>query len=54
MVAVCDQAYEELPAADQPQLHWAMPDPARLDTDEAFEAACRQITQRVARLAAAL
>ena len=54
LVAVCDNAFEELPATDQPLLHWAVPDPARLDTDEAFESAYEQITQRVERLADAL
>jgi protein-tyrosine-phosphatase len=49
LVAVCDNAFEEL--TDRPLLHWAVPDPARLDTDEAFEAAYEQITQRVERLA---
>lgn len=54
LVAVCDNAFEELPPAHQPLLHWAVPDPARLDTDEAFESAYEQITQRVERLADAL
>jgi len=35
-------------------LHWHIPDPVRVDTDEAFEAAYAQITERVDRLAAAL
>jgi len=35
-------------------LHWHVPDPVRVDTDEAFEAAYAQITERVDRLAAAL
>jgi len=52
LVAVCDNAFEEL--TDQPLLHWAVPDPARLDTDEAFESAYQQITHRVERLADAL
>jgi protein-tyrosine-phosphatase/DNA-binding transcriptional ArsR family regulator len=50
LVAVCDNAHEELPAG-QAQLHWAVPDPVRLDTDQAFETAYAQITQRVERLA---
>jgi protein-tyrosine-phosphatase len=63
IVAVCDNAHEELahehqaqghhPTPNQ-QLHWAVPDPARIDTDTAFEAAYQQITQRVAGLADAL
>ena len=54
LVAVCDNAFEELPATDQRILHWAVPDPARIDTDLAFETAYEQITERVGRLADAL
>jgi ArsR family transcriptional regulator, arsenate/arsenite/antimonite-responsive transcriptional repressor / arsenate reductase (thioredoxin) len=54
VVAVCDNAYEERPADGHPQLHWAVPDPARIDTDEAFETAYDEITQRVGRLADAV
>ena len=50
LVAVCDNAHEEL-APEQPRLHWAVPDPVRVDTDQAFETAYEQITQRVERLA---
>lgn len=53
VVAVCDNAYEELPP-DAAQVHWAVPDPARLDTDAAFESACTQIIRRVDRLARAV
>src|SRR5690349_20069876 len=49
LVAVCDNAHEELPAG-QAQLHWAVPDPVRVDTDQAFETAYAQVTQRVERL----
>lgn len=54
LVAVCDNAFEELPSTDHPLLHWSVPDPARVDTDDAFEAAYVEITQRVGRMAAAL
>jgi protein-tyrosine-phosphatase/DNA-binding transcriptional ArsR family regulator len=54
LVAVCDNAFEELLATSQALLHWSVPDPARVDTDKAFEAAYEQITQRVERLADAL
>jgi protein-tyrosine-phosphatase len=56
---VCDCAHEQLgtdPAADQEdrqRLHWAVPDPARTDTADAFESAYHQITARLDRLAAA-
>lgn len=54
VVALCDNAHEELPAAAGRRLHWAVPDPAPADTDAAFETAYRQITQRVDRLASAV
>jgi protein-tyrosine-phosphatase/DNA-binding transcriptional ArsR family regulator len=50
LVAVCDNAHEEL-APGQTRLHWAVPDPVRVDTEQAFETAYEQITQRVERLA---
>jgi protein-tyrosine-phosphatase/DNA-binding transcriptional ArsR family regulator len=51
VVAVCDNVHEELDPA-QTRLHWSIPDPVRLDTDEAFETAYTDITRRVERLAA--
>jgi protein-tyrosine-phosphatase len=52
VVAVCDNAHEELPPGTRrAELHWAVPDPAPADTDEAFETAYRQISERVDRLA---
>jgi ArsR family transcriptional regulator, arsenate/arsenite/antimonite-responsive transcriptional repressor / arsenate reductase (thioredoxin) len=50
VVAVCDNAYEELGAA----LHWSVPDPVLADTRAAFEAAYKEIEQRVDRLAGAV
>jgi protein-tyrosine-phosphatase len=51
VVAVCDNVHEELdPGRDR--LHWSIPDPVRVDTDEAFESAFADITRRVERLAA--
>ncbi len=50
VIAVCDNAHEELDPARQ-RLHWSVPDPVLVDTDEAFEAACRDIDRRVQRLA---
>ena len=51
VVAVCDNVHEELdPGRDR--LHWSIPDPVRVDTDEAFETAYADITRRVERLAA--
>lgn len=53
VVAVCDNAHEELPddPAVRTRLHWSVPDPVRIDTDEAFEAAYLDIASRVDRLA---
>jgi protein-tyrosine-phosphatase/DNA-binding transcriptional ArsR family regulator len=52
VVAVCDNAHEELGTSDR--LHWSVPDPARVDTDDAFEQAFRDIADRVGRLAPAV
>jgi protein-tyrosine-phosphatase/DNA-binding transcriptional ArsR family regulator len=49
VVAVCDNAHEELPGL--PKLHWSVPDPSSADTDDAFENAYEAITERVGRLA---
>jgi len=53
VVAVCDNVHEELDPG-QSRLHWSIPDPVRVDTDEAFETAYADITRRVERLAAAV
>lgn len=62
VVCVCDNAHEELstPAGQvvtapvAGRVHWAVPDPVRFDTDQAFEAAYTEITNRVERLARTL
>lgn len=55
VVSVCDQAHEELSAsANQPALHWSVPDPVLRDTDPAFERAFTEIASRVRTLAGAL
>ena len=67
LVAVCDNAHEELTAAPPTQpltrpagavgrgwLHWAIPDPVTLNTDGAFETTYADITHRITRLAHAL
>ncbi len=53
IVAVCDNVHEELDAGLD-RFHWSIPDPVRVDTDDAFETAYADITRRVERLAAAL
>lgn len=60
IVCVCDSAHEELTTGGDDalagvpmagSLHWAVPDPVRVDTDEAFETAYTEIAGRVGRLA---
>jgi protein-tyrosine-phosphatase len=51
LVAVCDNVHEAL-APGRDRLHWSIPDPVRVDTDEAFESAYVDITRRVEHLAA--
>lgn len=49
VIAVCDNAYEGMAGGARPALHWSVPDPARLDTDAAFEAAFEEIANRIDR-----
>jgi protein-tyrosine-phosphatase len=51
VIAVCDNAHESLTGAARPRLHWSVPDPARVDTDAAFEAAYTELAGRIERLA---
>ncbi|GIE29655.1 putative regulatory protein, ArsR family [Actinoplanes italicus] len=51
VIAVCDSAHEELTGPARPRLHWSVPDPARVDTDEAFEAAYTDLADRIDRIA---
>lgn len=52
VVAVCDNAHEELDLADR--LHWSVPDPAAVGTEDAFDAAFRDLADRVDRLVPAV
>jgi protein-tyrosine-phosphatase len=54
VIAVCDNAHEELTSLIRPRLHWSVPDPVRVDTDAAFEAAYADLAARVDRLAPAI
>ncbi|MFI7025106.1 helix-turn-helix domain-containing protein [Micromonospora sp. NPDC049900] len=54
VIAVCDNAHEDLTGPIRPRLHWSIPDPVRVDTDEAFEAAYADLADRVDRLAPAV
>jgi ArsR family transcriptional regulator, arsenate/arsenite/antimonite-responsive transcriptional repressor / arsenate reductase (thioredoxin) len=47
---VCDNAYEEL-GADRVRMHWSVPDPVRIGTAAAFDAAHDELATRVAHLA---
>jgi protein-tyrosine-phosphatase/DNA-binding transcriptional ArsR family regulator len=53
VVSVCDNAHEHL-SIPGPRLHWSVPDPARVDTDAAFESAYADIAERIDRLVPAL
>ena len=53
VIAVCDNAHEELPA-DTRRIHWSIPDPARGTGDEAFDRALDDIVHRVDRFASTL
>ncbi|MDG4768249.1 helix-turn-helix domain-containing protein [Solwaraspora sp. WMMD406] len=54
VIAVCDNAHEELTGPSAPDLHWSVPDPVRSDTDAAFDAAYADIAGRIDRLAPAV
>ena len=49
IVTVCDNAHEELPSLGG--IHWSVPDPLRLNTEDAFESAFDDIARRISDLA---
>jgi ArsR family transcriptional regulator, arsenate/arsenite/antimonite-responsive transcriptional repressor / arsenate reductase (thioredoxin) len=51
VVAVCDNAHEALTVR---RLHWSVPDPAAIGTEEAFDRAFTDLADRVDRLAPAV
>lgn len=51
VIAVCDNAHEDMTGPVRPRLHWSVPDPVRVDTDDAFEAAYIDLAGRIDRLA---
>jgi DNA-binding MarR family transcriptional regulator len=53
VVAVCDNAHEELPA-DLHHLHWSVPDPAPAADPDMFDRAVDDLTERIDRLIPAL
>ncbi|CAA0078462.1 Arsenate reductase [Mycolicibacterium vanbaalenii] len=50
VVAVCDNAHEELPA-ELTRLHWSVADPTRTERAGAFDAAVHDLTERIHHLA---
>ncbi|MFC7788809.1 arsenate reductase/protein-tyrosine-phosphatase family protein [Microbacterium sp. MAHUQ-60] len=48
IITVCDRAHEEYPVT---ALHWSVPDPVRVGTAAAFDAAFDELEKRVSRLA---
>jgi protein-tyrosine-phosphatase len=54
VVAVCDNAHEELGNRMAGRLHWSVPDPVRVGSDEAFGRALELIEDRVGRLVEAV
>jgi protein-tyrosine-phosphatase len=51
VIAMCDRAHEELHAHDG-WLHWSIPDPVDVGTEDAFDAALAEIDERIVRLTA--
>ncbi len=46
VIAVCDNAHEELPAA-LPRIHWSVADPTRTAVAAAFDEAIGELTARI-------
>ena len=49
VVTVCDNAHEEI--SNLAGIHWSVPDPLRLNTEDAFEGAFTDIARRISDLA---
>jgi protein-tyrosine-phosphatase len=47
VIAVCDNAHEDMTSEARPRLHWSVPDPLRVDTDAAFDAAYTDLAARI-------
>lgn len=54
VVAVCDNAHEQLGPRAPDRLHWSVPDPTRTGTDDAFADALSDLADRIDRLAPAV
>jgi protein-tyrosine-phosphatase len=53
LVAVCDNAHEELPT-NLPHIHWSVPDPVPAADPDTFDRALDDLTERIERLVPAL
>ena len=53
IIAVCDNAHEELPA-DSRRLHWSIPDPVRTGRADAFDRALDELIVRIDHVAPTL
>jgi ArsR family transcriptional regulator, arsenate/arsenite/antimonite-responsive transcriptional repressor / arsenate reductase (thioredoxin) len=53
VIAVCDNAHEELPA-DLHRLHWSIPDPVRASRRDAFDQTLDDLIDRIDRFAPTL
>jgi ArsR family transcriptional regulator, arsenate/arsenite/antimonite-responsive transcriptional repressor / arsenate reductase (thioredoxin) len=53
IIAVCDNAHEELPA-DSRRLHWSIPDPVRTGRAVDFDRALDELTVRIDHVAPTL
>ncbi|HEX6681808.1 MAG TPA: helix-turn-helix domain-containing protein [Candidatus Limnocylindrales bacterium] len=51
LVAVCDNAHEQLPGTVMQRLHWSVRDPVPVGNDKAFDVAVADLSARVGRLA---
>ncbi len=51
VIAVCDNAHEELPS-DPARIHWSIPDPVRVGTDDAFDHTIGSLSERIDHVAA--
>jgi protein-tyrosine-phosphatase/DNA-binding HxlR family transcriptional regulator len=51
VVSVCDRAFEAGTPFPVPTIHWSIPDPVGMGTEDAFQSAFAELARRVTRLA---
>lgn len=54
LVAVCDNAHEQLQTTTLTRLHWSVPDPVPVGTEAAFDLTMADLTARISHLVPAL